>query len=678
MNRRLSALSVLLGALLGPAGALLGPAGALLGPAGALLGPAGAAAAEPGPALIVADLDDDDADGVPDGEQARVPPSPELLELRARGAAPASIPAGVRLLVDGSPVQPGGAIPAGARRVELQALSAGRSEIALAGRTVPISAFEIRAIDGAGRRIDMARSHASLQRTPPDRLGDDPFGNLDDPDAIRLLVIGAAEDVPLTLDVHSAAPSGKVIDRLPGVPLGHVTCPGDVPAGLVCGSTRPLRAVADDIDRNHPMIADRSVKAEVGGALVVALPGGPKLQMIRIAGPRTSPLGPLGRTRARLRIVMVRPRAGGPPPMGGDDAGAVAITRAEVERANALWGACGVSFGPPEELDITFVDPPRPHLLAVGCDHGLPASGGAIRVRVDGREVTAAIAPRMRPNAAARAVAAAIAAAGFSVRVSDNPVIGAGAHGTSDVLVRRPGGALAAIEPPAAGPLSTDATLTACIGAVELDDGLQHFSDTDAIAGTVEERALLKAFDDGDPATVDVVMVPSFAGGGRIGESFIFADGGAIRNTIIEDRAGLRADRASFALSHELGHVLLDEPGHPDDFGIDTPTRLMDADAANASAYGPRRLTVDECARAIRQSGAAGALERDAGPPPRGAAGPPPRGAKGTPPRDAKGALPRGAAEAARQGPGGPPALRPSGPVPLLAPWPLAPLGRER
>ncbi|AUX43770.1 hypothetical protein SOCE26_052250 [Sorangium cellulosum] len=633
MNRRLTAISTLLGALLGPA----------------------TSAAEAPPTLLVVDRDDDDADGVPDGEQPHVPPSPELLAVRpprgpSRGAT--SIPPEVRLLADGNPVQPGSAAPANARRLEIQAVKAGRAEIAISGEAQRISAFEIRALDGAGQRIDMARSHASLQRTPPDRLGDDPFANLDDPDAIRLLVIGAPDDVPATLDLHSMAPSGKVIDHLSGVPLGHVRCPEDVPPGLVCGSTRPIRAVADDIDRNHPMIADRSVKGEVGGALVVALPGGPKLQMIRIAGPRSSPLGPLGRTRARLRILMVRPRAGGPPPMGGDDAGAIAIARAEVERANALWGACGVSFGPPEELDIAFVDPPRPHLLAIGCDHGLPASGGAIRVRVDGHEVSAAIAPRMRPSAAARAVAAAISAAGFSARLSDNPVIGAGAHGTTDVLVRRPGGALATLEPPASGALSTDATLTACIGAVDLDDGLQHFTDTDAIAGTVEERALLKAFDDGDPATVDVVMVPSFAGGGRIGESFIFADGGAIRNAIVEDRAGLRADRASFALSHELGHVLLDEPGHPDDFGIDTPTRLMDADAANASAYGPRRLTVDECARAIRQSGAPA-------PPPPSAAAP------------ARGTTARGAG-------GGTPGFRPSSPAPLLAPWPLSPLGRER
>src|SRR5262249_53537391 len=91
--------------------------------------------------------------------------------------------------------------------------------------------------------------------------------------------------------------------------------------------------------------------------------------------------------------------------------------------------------------------------------------------------------------------------------------------------------------------------------------------------------------------------------GGRIGESFIYADRGALRDVLIEDRAGLRVDRASFALAHELGHILLDDPGHPDDFGADTPTRLMDADAANASAWGPRRLLGDECARALRQSG---------------------------------------------------------------------------
>ena len=112
-----------------------------------------------------------------------------------------------------------------------------------------------------------------------------------------------------------------------------------------------------------------------------------------------------------------------------------------------------------------------------------------------------------------------------------------------------------------------------------------------------------KAFDDGEPSTLELYVVPSFGGDSRIGESFIFADGGAIKDVVLEDRASLRADRASFTLAHELGHVLLDQPGHPDDFGLDTPTRLMDADAVNASAFGPRRLTIAECERVVRQSG---------------------------------------------------------------------------
>jgi hypothetical protein len=575
--------------------------------------------------LLFVDRDDDDADGNPDGEQQLVPSSAEL----TRVAVPAKFGPNatfalrggdVRLLVDGKPIAASAPLSPRARRVELQATRAGRAEVTVFGKTLKLGAIEVRAIDGQGREVDLARSHASLQRTPPDRLGADPLATSADPDALRFVLIGVADDLPGTINLISLSPAGEGLDALTDIPLVQVPCPADIPSELTCGSTLPIRAVADDIDRNHPLVLARSIKAELGGALAVASERGDKLQMIRVAGPRRSPIGAIERFRARLRVILVRLSPRGPPPVGGDDAGALAVARAEVGRANALWGACGVSFGPPAELDVVVVDPPRPHLLALGCDHGLPASGGVVRVRVDGRDIKVALTAGMTPRAAARAVATSLRAAGFTVRVSDNPPIGAGAFGSADVLVRRRDGALASIEAPGSGPISTDPTLRACVGRVDLEDGLQHFGDIDAIAGTVEERALIKAFDDGDPSSIEVFVVPSFAGGGRIGESFISADGGGIRNVLIEDRAGIRADRASFALAHELGHVLLDDPGHPDDFGADTPTRLMDADAANASAYGPRRLLLDECARALRQSG-------------------------------------------------------PSAPVSLLRPWPLAPLG---
>ncbi len=44
-------------------------------------------------------------------------------------------------------------------------------------------------------------------------------------------------------------------------------------------------------------------------------------------------------------------------------------------------------------------------------------------------------------------------------------------------------------------------------------------------------------------------------------------------------------------------------PGHPDDYGVDQPASLMDADAADSTIFGPRRLSVDECVRALRESG---------------------------------------------------------------------------
>jgi hypothetical protein len=125
----------------------------------------------------------------------------------------------------------------------------------------------------------------------------------------------------------------------------------------------------------------------------------------------------------------------------------------------------------------------------------------------------------------------------------------------------------------------------------------------DSAAGTLEERTLLKGLDDDDPRTIEVVVVPFFAGGGRIGESFIASDLSSVRNVVLLDRAGVRATRSSLTLAHELGHVLLDMPGHPDDYGVDTPTQLMDSDASDASPYGPRRLTVEECARMVREAG---------------------------------------------------------------------------
>jgi hypothetical protein len=152
-------------------------------------------------------------------------------------------------------------------------------------------------------------------------------------------------------------------------------------------------------------------------------------------------------------------------------------------------------------------------------------------------------------------------------------------------------------------PLSTDPTLGLCLGRVDLNDGLTHFGDGDAFAGTLEERALLRAFDDGDPGSIELFVIPGFDSAERIGESFIVSPGSSLSSSVIIDRSAIWAGARSFALAHELGHVLLAMPGHPDDFGVDQSWSLMDADVADPTIFGPRRLSIGDCERAIVQAG---------------------------------------------------------------------------
>ena len=462
------------------------------------------------------------------------------------------------------------------------------------------------AVDGRGRLIAIDEARASLQRTPPRAAPDDPGVADGDPDALRMLLAVADGQRPTSVVGRSRAESGEEIAEIDSLGLSDVPCPQPLSShasGRRCAVTPPIRVVADAVDAAHPTSRDRSIRGTLAGALVLSSSSGQRFATIRVTGPRSTPAGEIERLRARARFVFVRLAPGGALPAGGDPAGAAAVASEALTRANALWGACGISFGPADQPLVELVDPPPAHLLSLGCGHGLPASGGAIDLLVGGRRLSTPIPAGTTPAQAARRVAASLRAAGYQVHISDNQRMAAGALGSSDLSVRTAAGELASLAALPNGRVSSDATLSACIGRVDLEDGLQHFDDVDAMVGTVEERALVMAYDDHDPSTIDVFIVPGFARGGRIGESFIGADGGALRNAVLVDRAALRSNEASFTLAHEIGHVLLDDPGHPDDYGADTPTQLMDADASDPSAYGPRRLSLPECARALRQSG---------------------------------------------------------------------------
>jgi hypothetical protein len=290
------------------------------------------------------------------------------------------------------------------------------------------------------------------------------------------------------------------------------------------------------------------------------------------------------------------------PALGATASEALQLARAEVDAASLIWGQCGVHFGPGKDAFVELVDPPQQQLLSVGCNQGLPGSGGEIRLRVGKKPFRLATAFGDTPVVVAARLAQILESAGFSVALSRNPRIESGALETLDLVVRL-GDEPVSVERDGDAPLSSDPSLEVCVGAVDFSDGLDHFTNHDAPAGTLEERALIRAYADRDPATIEVFVIPRFSGEGRVGESFLDAPGAAIHNTVIIDRFAVRAGARSHVLAHELGHVLLDMPGHPDDYGVDQPSALMDADATDPSIFGPRRLSIEECERAVRQRG---------------------------------------------------------------------------
>lgn len=556
--------------------------------------------ATPRTVTLLADRDDDDLDGVADGDQTVVGPAaradlvpidPSLAGKRVEASGDGA----VRFIVAERAWPMGRPLPAGAL---MQGVRPGLVRLTprSGGPAVTVRVVGLDFLSASGAVLEPARARASLERTPPARA-DDSGG---DPDAVRVRIALPAglPDTPTAL-VESFGAGGLSLDTLPQLGLVQAAC-GAGQDALRCLVSTPVRIVVDDVDRTHALVADRSLRGEVGGAVVARVAG--YGQLLRVEGPRT-PAGPLSRMRLGVRPIVVRISAGGAPAIGSNDAGAVALVRAELAVASSTWGQCGITFGDVQSIEVDVVDPPPSHLISFGDDAGLPAAGGQVRVRIDGAPISVDVVAGSSLDRAALAFALGVARAGFVPIVSQNPRISPAAAGSVDVSVRRKDGTLARLDVAPGVPLSTDRALSVRIGSVDLGDGLDHFGDMDSLAGTLEERTLLKAVGDGNPRTVEIVIVPFFSGSGRIGESFIGKDSPSLGDVVLMDRAGVRARRSSLALPHELGHVLLGEPGHPDDYGVDTPTLLMDSDASDASAFGPRRLTVEQCARAVRESG---------------------------------------------------------------------------
>jgi hypothetical protein len=426
-------------------------------------------------------------------------------------------------------------------------------------------------------------------------LADDGASADGSPSRFRL-VLEAPPGPPSLRVAVAAVPSagGRDRDALRDVPLE--------PFGEGRLATPWLVAVTALEDRRDPALAGRALRVRLDDRVEarVRRGGGRAGRFSRaVTLPERAP-EPLARRRIALEATVLGREPGGPPVVGGDEAGAAAALGFQFAVLNEVLGPCAVWVGPPEEVPVRLAEPACSALIAVGDPLGLPSGGGEVRLEIDGRRLAPLrIGAGYEPVETARVLAARIREAGFAALVSPNGRNPFAAHATADVVVSREDGSPAEVRPWEDFPLSSDPRQPIAVAGCAAGARLAAYDANGIAAGTAAERALVKIHGPRDPGTLGVFVVGALADGRKLGEAFVRSATAALGGSVILDWRALRGARQSFVLSHEVVHVLLDDPGHPDAAGDPRPELLMHSRAGSA-LHGPRRLTAEQC-RAIRR-----------------------------------------------------------------------------
>jgi hypothetical protein len=452
-------------------------------------------------------------------------------------------------------------------------------------------------LDAQNRAIDVTRATVEISRfvtngdTLPHAEGYDDTSLA--PTDLRVQITAPGNDAHAFAVIESRTRSGVL--------RGSLKLPLKRPRAGIPLRSPFVRLVGDAVDLQSHGAEGRALLVALRDSVVARYSdSGCELEQRVRVGADGNAASPGSALQARVVVHILRRAPGGKPVIGRDDASALALMREQLQAANQIWLQCELTFGSPDEVAMEIVDPPPATLLAVADEDGLPARGGGeIRFQIAGQAI-GPIATRAfaTPLATARDIEQALRAHGFYAAVSENPASRSGAGRSADVLVRRADGGFVEIEAQPDTRLSTDARQTLRIGRVDLSDGLREFDNMTAQVGSLEERTLLKALADGDDASIDLFVVNQFTGATRQGEAFIAERGAAIVNTVVLDRNGLRHLPLAWTLAHELGHVLMNDPLHPDNIGPDRPWLLMDADNGRGTVDGPKRLREEDCQRA--------------------------------------------------------------------------------
>ncbi len=607
----------------------------VMGPTVALVAPSGERLPWNSDLGVVMDLDDDDGDGVPDGQQTGPIPMEDLtrIEVTCPVGCGVTVGAGARLVTANAPYLFGTVVasipvkPAVPTSVWIQGV-----DDPTRGSLGPIAPLTL----GAITNPETGTPHGgSAETQPPSPLREIPlFG-------VRITFLngqnrplresGVSQEVtnnatlPRSIDYDALSPDihnlrvqvqdGRFgASPLPSRPKLHMKSTGVGDSLSLEHQYSPkyqalrsswVRLVGDHIDREAPGVTGHTLRVALGQRIEAHYGAG-----TATVGEQSFSQGlALGTGEAHtpvaegaLRFVILRHRPGGVPAVGRDEGSAVQIAREQVHIANTIWLQCGIHFGAPEDVEVKVEDPPGPSLISFSNGHGLPAKGGGvIRVEVGGVAVPALTTGAGElPVSVALRLAQSLQAAGFRTRVTENATTSFGAGPSADLVAYEQDGPVAKVRPQGSLPLSTDGRMHVHIGQVELGDGLHNFDNATARTGTLEERTLLKVLKDRDDRTVDIFVVPRFSSPSRLGEAFMSTDGSAVSRSVIMGREGIRQQRQAWTQAHELGHILLSHPYHPDNMGPDQPWRLMDADSTAGLVNGPKRLTAEECARVRR------------------------------------------------------------------------------
>jgi hypothetical protein len=449
-------------------------------------------------------------------------------------------------------------------------------------------------LDAQNQPIDGARAALQVSRfvtNGPTLPGASYAGTSLAPTDVRLQVADASTEASFAV-LESRTLNGTLRASL-RVPLTR-------PNATVPWRSPFVRLVADETDAHARGVEARTLRVGLRDFVIARHRSGAQSleQTLRVGLPGQLD-APNAARLARIHVHVLRLAAQAAPVIGRDALHALALMRRQLEAANEIWLQCNLSFGIPAEAAIELNDPPPPTLLAIADGDGLPARGGGdVRFRIGAQSIgPIKTQPMATPLATAQTIAQALRAHGFFAHVSDNLATRPGAGRSADILVTRADGGFVELEPEPTLPLSSDARQSLRIGRVDLSDGLQEFDNMTAQVGSLEERTLLKALSDDDPGSIDLFVVNQFTGATRQGEAFIAEPGAAIANVVVIDRNGLRHLPLAWTLAHELGHVLMNDPLHPDNIGPDRPWLLMDADSGRGTVDGPKRLRAEDCQR---------------------------------------------------------------------------------